>query len=169
MNMLRYIAKRMIISIPVLIGITAICLSLLNVIPGDPVALMMKEHIGEDVIVRVRCQMHLDDPAICTLFSICCWGNSGRFYLHKLKRPVTGLILQAFPNTMVLAISAALFSWIVGIPAVSFRQSDNIPEPIISLWVFLARRLMPIFWSALLMQYIFALKLRWLPVSGFYG
>ncbi len=171
MNMLRYIAKRMIISIPVLIGITAILFVMLNVIPGDPVALMMKEHISEDVIVRVRAQMHLDDPAIVRYFRFVVGAIQGDFGIsYKLKRPVTGLILQAFPNTMVLAISAALFSWIVGIPAGIFsavRQyswTDNFFMGFSLLGVS-----MPIFWSALLMQYIFALKLRWLPVSGFYG
>lgn len=171
MNMLRYIAKRMIISIPVLIGITAILFVMLNVIPGDPVALMMKEHISEDVIVRVRAQMHLDDPAIVRYFRFVVGAIQGDFGIsYKLKRPVTGLILQAFPNTMVLAVSAALFSWIVGIPAGIFsavRQyswTDNFFMGFSLLGVS-----MPIFWSALLMQYIFALKLRWLPVSGFYG
>ncbi|MDY0093858.1 MAG: ABC transporter permease [Candidatus Vecturithrix sp.] len=171
MNMLRYIAKRIIISIPVLIGITAILFVMLNVIPGDPVALMMKEHISEDVIVRVRAQMHLDDPAIVRYFRFVVGAIQGDFGIsYKLKRPVTGLILQAFPHTMVLAVSAALFSWIVGIPAGIFsavRQyswTDNFFMGFSLLGVS-----MPIFWSALLMQYIFALKLRWLPVSGFYG
>ncbi|GAK56494.1 dipeptide transport system permease protein dppB [Candidatus Vecturithrix granuli] len=171
MNMLRYIAKRIVISIPVLIGITAILFVMLNVIPGDPVALMMKEHVSEDVIARVRAQMHLDDPAIVRYFRFVVGAIQGDFGIsYKLKRPVTGLILQAFPNTMILAVSAALFSWIIGIPAGIFSAvkqyswTDNFFMGFSLLGVS-----MPIFWSALLMQYIFALKLRWLPVSGFYG
>lgn len=171
MNMLRYIAKRIIISIPVLIGITVILFVMLNVIPGDPVALMMKEHVSEDVVMRVRAQMHLDDPAFIRYFRFIFGAIQGDFGIsYKLKRPVTSLILRAFPNTMILAISAAIFSWIVGIPAgilsavKQYSWTDNFFMGFSLLGVS-----MPVFWSALLMQYIFALKLGWLPVSGFYG
>ena len=58
----RYILRRLLISIPVLMGITLLLFLLLNVIPGDPVALMLKEKADPDVIARVRTQMHLDDP-----------------------------------------------------------------------------------------------------------
>ena len=171
MNMLRYIVKRIAISIPVLIGITAILFVMLNVIPGDPVALMMKEHVSPDVITRVRAQMHLDDPAIVRYFRFIIGAIQGDFGVsYKLNRPVTSLILRAFPNTMLLAVSAAIFSWIVGIPAgilsavKQYSLTDNFFMGFSLLGVS-----MPIFWSALLMQYIFALKLGWLPVSGFYG
>ena len=66
--MRKFILKRLLISIPVLLGVTAIIFFLLNVVPGDPVALMMKEHISVDVVARVRAQMHLDDPAIVRYF-----------------------------------------------------------------------------------------------------
>ena len=105
--MKRFILKRLLVSIPVLIGITLIIFFLLNVVPGDPVALMMKEHISVDVVARVRAQMHLDDPAIVRYFRFL--GNALRGDLgesYKLNRPVTSLILHAFPNTFVLAIWA---------------------------------------------------------------
>ena len=50
----RYIIKRILISIPIIIGITVITFYLLNVVPGDPVATMMKEHISPDVLERVK-------------------------------------------------------------------------------------------------------------------
>lgn len=169
--MLKYIVKRLVISIPVLIGISIILFIMLNIIPGDPVALMMKEHVSPDVITRVRAQMHLDDPAIVRYFRFIIGVLHGDFGIsYKLNRPVTNLILNAFPNTLVLALSAAIFSWIVGIPAGIFSAvkqysfTDNFFMGFSLLGVS-----MPIFWSALLMQYVFALKLRWLPVSGFYG
>ena len=169
--MLRYILKRILISIPVLIGITMILFVMLNVIPGDPVALMMKEHISPDVVTRVRAQMHLDDPAIIRYFRFITGAIQGDFGVsYKLNRPVTSLIMRAFPNTLILAVLAAVFSWIIGIPAgilsavKQYSFADNFFMGFSLLGVS-----MPVFWSALLMQYIFALKLRWLPVSGFYG
>lgn len=169
--MWKYVLKRIMISIPVLLGITFLIFFLLNVVPGDPVALLMKEKASADVIVRVRAQMHLDDPWLIRYFRFL-WGVlHGDFGVsYKLQRPVTGLILQAFPKTLVLALSAAVFSWIVGIPAgvLSAVRQYSLPD-----YFFMGFSLtgvsMPIFWSALLFQYVFALKLQWLPVAGFYG
>ena len=169
--MRKYIVKRILISIPVLLGITFVVFFLLNVVPGDPVAILMKEKASAEVIARVRAQMHLDDPWIVRYLRFL-WGVlHGDFGIsYKLQRPVTDLILQAFPKTLVLALSAAVFSWIVGIPAgiLSAVRQYSLPDYFF-MGFSLAGVSMPIFWSALLFQYIFALKLGWLPVAGFYG
>ena len=169
--MFNHIVKRIVISIPVLIGITVILFIMLNVIPGDPVALMMKEHVSPDVIARVNAQMHLDDPAVVRYFRFIIAAVQGDFGVsYKLNRPVTSLILQAFPNTLILAFAAAVFSWCIGIPAgilSAVRQYSFIDN--LFMGFSLLGVSMPVFWSALLMQYVLALKLRWLPVSGFYG
>lgn len=169
--MWKYVLKRIMISIPVLIGITFLIFFLLNVVPGDPVALLMKEKASADVIVRVRAQMHLDDPWLIRYFRFMWSVLHGDFGIsYKLNRSVTGLILQAFPKTLILALSAAVFSWIVGIPAgvISAVRQYSLPDYFV-MGFSLAGVSMPIFWSALLFQYVFALKLQWLPVAGFYG
>lgn len=167
----KYVLKRIMISIPVLLGVTFLVFFLLNVVPGDPVAILMKEKASADVIARVRAQMHLDDPWLVRYVRFL-WGViRGDFGVsYKLQRPVTGLILQAFPKTLVLALSAAVFSWIVGIPAgvLSAVRQYSAPDHFF-MGLSLAGVSMPIFWSALLFQYVFALKLGWLPVAGFYG
>ena len=169
--MLIFVIRRLAVSIPVLIGITAILFVMLNVVPGDPVALMMKEHASADVIERLRAQMHLDDPLI-TRYLRFLWdalhGDLGMSI--KLNRSVTSLILTAFPATLLLAGCAAAVSWIVGIPAgiLAAVRRDSLLDNFFMGFSLLGVS-MPIFWSALLMQYIFALKLKWLPVSGFYG
>jgi peptide/nickel transport system permease protein len=169
--MLKYILYRIVISIPVLIGITVLLFVMLNVIPGDPVALMMKEHVSADVVARVRAQMHLDDPAVMRYFRFLAGAIHGDFGVsYKINRPVTDLILQAFPNTLILALCAALVSWIVGIPAgiLSAVRRNSFVDNFFMGFSLLGVS-MPVFWSALLMQYIFALKLHLFPVSGFYG
>lgn len=169
--MLRYILHRILVSIPVLVGITLLLFLMLNVIPGDPVALMMKEHASPDVIARVRAQMHLDDPAITRYFRFLGGAVTGDFGIsYKINRPVTGLILQAFPNTLILALSAALVAWTIGIPAgvLSAVKRNRFIDHFFMGFSLMGVS-MPVFWSALLMQYIFAWKLHLLPVSGFYG
>ncbi|RYH07102.1 MAG: ABC transporter permease, partial [Alphaproteobacteria bacterium] len=169
--MLMFVIRRILASIPVLIGITAILFVMLNVVPGDPVALMMKEHASPDVIARVRAQMHLDDPVIVRYFRFL-WdavqGDMGTSI--KLKRPVTNLIAAAFPNTLMLAAAAALVSWVIGIPVgiLSAVRRDTLTDHLF-MGISLLGVSMPIFWSALLFQYVFAMQLKWLPVAGFYG
>ena len=169
--MLMFVVRRLLASIPVLIGITAILFVMLNVVPGDPVALMMKEHASPDVIARVRAQMHLDDPIIVRYFRFLWDAVQGNMGISiKLKRPVTNLIAGAFPNTLMLAASAALVSWVIGIPVgiLSAVRRDTVVDHLF-MGISLLGVSMPIFWSALLFQYVFAMQLKWLPVSGFYG
>jgi len=169
--MIKFIWKRILISIPVMLGIMLLTFILLNIVPGDPVALMMKEHIKPDVVARVRAQMHLDDPAYIR-FGRYVWdalhGDFGTSY--KLMRPVSDLLLKAFPNTLVLALSAAAVSWIVGIPAgiLSAVKKYSLIDNFFMGFALLGVS-MPVFWAGLLMQYVFSLKLGWLPVSGFHG
>ncbi|QRG70103.1 ABC transporter permease [Brevibacillus choshinensis] len=166
-----YIAKRLLISIPVIFGISLITFILLNVIPGDPIALMMKEHISPDVVARVRAQMHLDDPAYIRFFRFI-WdalhGDFGTSY--KLNRSVTTLLMDAFPNTLVLALSGALVSWIIGIPAgvlSAVKKRSFLDNAIMGFSLFGVS--IPVFWAGLLFQYIFSMVLGILPVSGFSG
>jgi peptide/nickel transport system permease protein len=169
--MLKFVVRRLLASIPVLIGITAILFVMLNVVPGDPVALMMKEHASPEVIARVRAQMHLDDPLIMRYFQFLWSALHGDLGISvKLNRPVTNLIAGAFPNTLILAASAAVVSWVIGIPVgiLSAVRRDTMVDHLF-MGISLLGVSMPIFWSALLFQYVFAMQLKWLPVAGFYS
>lgn len=169
--MKKYILKKVLVSIPIILGMSLITFLLLNVVPGDPVTLMMREHISPDVVARVRSQMHLNDPVYIRFFRFIAdalQGNLGISY--KLNRPVSELLYEAFPNTLILAVSAAIVSWIIGIPAgilsavKKYSFVDNFFMGFSLLGVS-----MPVFWSGLIFQYIFSLKLGILPVSGFDG
>ncbi|WP_232699124.1 ABC transporter permease [Brevibacillus daliensis] len=166
-----YIIRRLVISIPVTFGIALITFILLNVIPGDPVALMMKDHISADVVARVRAQMQLDDPAYIRFFRFIWNALHGDFGVsYKLNRSVSSLLMDAFPNTLILAISGALVSWIIGIPAgvLSAVKKRSFLDNSIMGFSLLGVSI-PVFWAGLLFQYIFAFWLGILPVSGFDG
>jgi len=169
--MAKYILKRLLHAVPILLGVSLIIFVLLNVVPGDPVTLMFREHIYPDVIERLRIEMHLDDPAYIRYFRFLWNALHGDFGIsYKLSRPVTYLLLNAFPKTLTLATAAAVVSWIVGIPAgiLSAVKQYSIEDNFFMGFAFLGVS-MPVFWSALLFQYIFALKLGWLPVAGYTG
>jgi peptide/nickel transport system permease protein len=169
--MKKYIAKKLLLSIPVLLGMMLITFVLLNVIPGDPVTLMMKEHISPDVVTRVKAQMHLDDPVALRFVRFLGGALTGDFGVsYKLNRPVSYLLASAFPNTLILALAAALVSWVMGIPAgiISAVKPHTAVDNLFMGFSVLGVS-MPVFWTGLLFQYIFAYKLKILPVAGFKG
>lgn len=163
--MTKYIVKRILYTIPVLLGIVLLIFFMLNVVPGDPVTVMMREHLKEDVIENLRQSMHLDDPFFVRYFHYvkdALHGDLGVSW--KLKRPVTSLIATAFPYTVRLAVAAALFSWIMGIPVgiISAVKKNTLIDHI-SMGVSLFGVSMPVFWIALILQTAF---MNVLPVSG---
>jgi peptide/nickel transport system permease protein len=168
---MRYVIKRLIGTIPIIIGVSLLLYVMLNIVPGDPVALMMGEHINPDTIERVRARMNLDDPLLIRFGKYILSALQGDFgYSYKLKREVSSLIWKAFPNTLILAVSGALVSWIIGIPAgilSAVKKNTSIDYAVMTFA--LIGFSMPVFWSGLLGQYIFGLKLQWLPISGFDG
>lgn len=166
--MTKFILRRLATAIVLILGITAITFFLLNVVPGDPVTLMMKEHISPDVIARVRAEMGLDDPVFVRYWRFLIGMLQGKFgYSYKLNRDVGGLILNAFPNTIRLSAAALLVAWCLGIPAgiISAIKHNTIYDYASMIFALLGVS-MPVFWSALLLQYFFGLRLGWLPISG---
>jgi len=165
----RYILKRVLISIPVLIGVVFVIFFMLNVVPGDPVTLMMGEHIKPDLIEAFRERMGLDDPFIVQFFNYLKNAVQGDFGMsYKLNREVSGLIFQAFPHTLKLTLWAALVAWIIGIPAgilSAVKQNTLVDRGFMTFSLMGVS--MPVFWAGLLLQYVFAYKLGWLPVTGY--
>ena len=165
----RYIVKRILTTIPVLVGVMLVIFIMLSVIPGDRVTVMMKEHVKPELIEKLKESKGLDDPALVRFFRYL-WdalhGDLGVSY--KLNRNVTDLIMDAFPHTVKLTVFAALVAWAIGIPAGIFSA---IKKNTIIDRLFMSGSLigvsMPVFWAALLLQYIFAFKLGWVPVSGY--
>lgn len=169
MNTIKFIIKRILIAIPVLIGVMLIIFLMLNVVPGDPVTLMMKEHIKPELIERMRVEMGLNDPVMVRFFNYIKNAARGDFGMsYKLNRNVTDLILNAFPHTVKLTIFAALIAWIIGIPAgiISAVKQNSLVDRFLMSFSLIGVS-MPVFWAALMLQYFLAFKWKLLPVSGY--
>lgn len=168
-SVFKKILKRIIISIPVLIGVVLIIFIMLRIVPGDPVTTMMGEHVNLAVIEKVSKEMGLDQPLYIQFFKYAGNALRGDFGTsYRLNRNVTRIILDAFPNTVKLSVCAALVAWVIGITAgiiAAIRQNKLLDR------LFMSGALMgvsmPVFMTALLLQYVFAFKLKWFPVSGF--
>jgi peptide/nickel transport system permease protein len=139
---------------------------MLNVIPGNPITVMMKEHVKPNVIENLTERMHLNDPFFVRFvryIADALRGDLGESY--KLKRDVTYLIANAFPNTLKLAVCAALFSWLLGIPIgiLSAVKKNSVIDHLFMGFSLLGVS-MPVFWIALILQNLFK---NTLPISGF--
>ena len=167
--MVKYIVNRILVTIPIIIAIILIVFLLLQVLPGNPIQVMMKEKANQAVIDRVTEQMGLNDP-LMVRFGRYLWGmlHGDLGHSYKLKRPVTQLIMTAFPNTVKLAITSALVAWIIGIPTgiISAIKKDTILDRTLMGFSLVGISL-PVFWAAMLLQYILGYKLKLLPISGY--
>ncbi|HLW61372.1 MAG TPA: ABC transporter permease [bacterium] len=167
--MTRYISARLLVTLPVVFGVSLAVFSMLFLIPGDPVKMMLSEfQTNPEQIARMRAQLHLNDP-----FAI----QYGRFVLNAVhgdlgesirdRRPVTGEILEVLPSTVQLAVAALAFSSGLGISLgiiAAVRQNSWID--LASMMVALVGISMPSFWLGLLLIFIFSLHLGWLPAAG---
>lgn len=167
--MTRFLLSRVLSTIPILIGVSALVFFLMNVVPGDPIAIMQKDFIDPDALERVRREMHLDDPPLVRygrFLQGMAHGDLG--YSYKLRRPVSGVIATAFPNTVKLAGCAAIVAWLIGISAglVSAVRPNSLADNALMGFA-LTGISMPTFWAALVLQYIFGVVLGLLPVAGF--
>lgn len=164
--MLKYIAKRIMVTIPVLIGVIFLIFVMLSVVPGDPLTVMMGEKVKVDVIERLSESMHLNDPWYVR-FMWYLWGilhgDFGTSY--KLMRSVSSLIANAFPKTLLLAVSAAVLSWAIGIPAgIISAVRKNTAADHLFMGFALCGVSIPAFSVGMLLQNLFN---GILPVSGF--
>ena len=167
--MLNRVLKRIVISVPVLIGVVLAIFIMLRIVPGDPVTTMRGEHVNPAVIEKISREMGLDQPVIVQFFKYVFNALRGDFGTsYRLNRNVTQIILDAFPNTVRLSQMAAAVAWLIGIVAgvvAAVRQNKLLDR--MFMGCALMGVSMPVFMTALILQYVFAFKLKWFPVSGY--
>ncbi|MBQ6255400.1 MAG: ABC transporter permease [Clostridia bacterium] len=166
--MKRTLLQRLIQAVIVLTGVVLLTFVMLRVVPGNPIETMMGEHADAATIQRMTAEMGLDQPLYIQFFKYIASAFQGDFGTsYSLGKPVKQLLNSAFANTLTLALFAALFAWIVGIGCGIFsalrknRLSDRLFMGFSLLGISL-----PVFMAAMLLQYVFAFRLRWLPISG---
>jgi peptide/nickel transport system permease protein len=167
--MTRYIARRLMLTVPVLFLVSLIVFALINLIPGDPALLFVGAEAGADAVEALRKQMGLDKP-MAVRYLI--WlgrvvhgdlGNSVRD-----GRPVLDVLLLKLPVTVELAVVALTVAWIIAIPAgvlAAWKRRSMVDYT--ATTVALAGISIPNFWLGIMLIYLFAVNLRWLPPSGY--
>lgn len=166
--MARYIYKRLLNVIPTLLIVAVIVFAVTRVIPGDPAATMLGPQASVEEIANMRIEMGLDLPIweqfakyISGLFQ----GDLGFSYAYNMN--VTELILERFPNTIILTVSALLIALGIGIPAgiVSAYKRNTVIDYLVML-VSLIGVSMPVFWLGVMLVLVFSVNLGVLPATG---
>lgn len=170
--MYKYIFKRILMMIPVLLCMTIIVFTLLHFSPGDPVDLLVGPEATQQQKDEVRSEMGLDKPFLIQLGT---YVKNVAFHLdlgdsYKSKQPVTKEIISRLPTTFTLTFNGVIIGVILGITAgiISAVKQYSLLDKLATA-VSLFGISCPAFWLALMLVLIFAINLKILPPSGSYG
>lgn len=167
----KYIAKRLLFMVPLIIGITIICFAMMHLAPGSPTDMQtqMNPKSSAEMKARLRAMYELDKPIHVQYLS---WMR--RLAVLDLgtsfspdRRPVADKILERMPITVSLNILSLVLIMAVAIPlgVLAAVHKDSLFDRLTSVFVFIGFA-MPTFWLALLLMIFFGVQLGWLPISG---
>lgn len=170
--MYRYIIKRLLWMIPVILGVIFVVFTLLYFAPGDPVEIILGEGATVEEEENLRIKMGLDksyiERFVTYLGEVFLHGNLGVSYISKVS--ITASLIQRLPRTILMAVFSLIVSMGMGIPMGVYAavHQDTWKDRGIMLVAMLGIS-MPNFWLALLLVILFSVHLGWLPASGIGG
>jgi peptide/nickel transport system permease protein len=166
--MRRFVFRRLLQLVPLLIGISLISFFVMHLAPGDPTALFIDPNVDPQELIRVRANWGLDQPIYIQYFK---WlGNAlrldfGRSYLTG--QPVILEIAERLPNTLLLMISSYILTLLICIPVgvYSAVRKGGWFDNLFTVLSFIGMAI-PTFWVGLMLMLLFAVQLDWLPATG---
>ncbi len=166
--MLRFVVRRLLLLIPILIGLSILVFLWIRALPGGPAEALLGERSTPEAVAAIERQYGLDDPLPVQYWRYVETVSTGNFGSSITSRqPVLSEFKQKFPATVELAIAAMLFSLFFGIPLGFFaaKKYGSVFDHA-SLVASLIGISIPVFFLAIILKYIFAVKLGWLPTVG---
>ena len=169
--MYKYILKRLVLLIPVMLGVTLLVFAIMYLTPGDPAQLILGESAPKEAVAALREKMGLNDPFFMQYLRFvknALVGDFGRSY--TTGREVFEEIFARFPNTVVLAVLGVIISIVIGIPVgiISATKQYSLTDSF-SMVLALLGVSMPVFWLGLMLILLFSVKLGIFPSGGFDG
>lgn len=177
--MTRYIVRRLLQLIPVILGVTFIVFTLTYISPGDPARMVLPQDASDADVARMRSLMGIDQPFLTQyfhfLFGFKSPGGDGSFDYKGLialdlgrsyvsNRPVFSTIMERFPNTALLALIALTLSIAISIPfgIISATRQYSKTDMTVTILALVGQS-MPAFWLGMMLIWIFSVKLRIFP------
>jgi peptide/nickel transport system permease protein len=166
--MLTFIVRRLLLAVPVLLGVVFVVMLTVDLLPGDAVALMLGEHATPEAVAALRDYLGLDKPLLTRYVHYVgrlLTGDLGRSI--QQNRPVAAELAEAWPATLELTLAALLLATVFGVSAgiVSAVWPSSVFDALARLGSLFGLSL-PVFWTGLVLIVIFAWWLPWLPVGG---
>lgn len=167
----KYILKRILYLIPVMLGVSFIVFLIMSLTPGDPVELLLGDNYTPEAAAKISKDLGLDQPFIFRYLkyvSSAFRGNLG-ISIHT-GEPVMTEIMARLPNTIILAAAAIFLAVVVGIPlgTISAAKQYSFVDSG-SMLLALVGVSMPNFWFGLMLILLFSARLNWFPPGGFDG
>lgn len=166
--MLRYLVRRILLTIPVLLGVATLVFSLIHLVPGDPAQAMLGDGASPQDIAELRKSLGLDEPLLdqyATFLRQAVTGDLGRSF--RTGQPVTTMIVERLPATAELALAAMAVAIVIAIPlGVIAAVRRGTAADYGAMTFALAGVSIPNFWLGPVLAIIFAVELGWFPVSG---
>jgi peptide/nickel transport system permease protein len=166
--MFKFVVRRLLLLVPVLIGLSILVFVWIRALPGGPAEALLGERADQESIEQIREQYGLDKPVYVQYLEYVRTTAQGDLGTSvTTRRPVTDELKQRFPATIELTLAALLFAVTLGIP-LGFVAAKHYGTAIdsASLFVSLLGVSIPVFFLAIMLKYVFAVKLGWLPTVG---
>ena len=169
--MRRYVVRRLLLLVPVLLGVSVIIFMVLHLAPGDPAEIMLGSQATQADLERLRAELGLTEPLYVQYvhwLGLVARGDLGRSIW--MKRPVLNEVLGRFKATLVLTGAALVLSTAGGLAlgiASAIRPNSLLDR--LSAVASLFGASMPVFWLGIVLMVIFALWLGWVPASGMFA
>jgi len=166
--MLRFIVRRLLLLVPILLGLSILIFLWIRALPGGPAQSLLGERATPQAVEQIRHQLGLDKPIYEQYWAYLRTTASGNLGISiASRRPVTTEIRERFPATIELTVAAMIFALSIGLPLGFFaakRHGSAFDH--LSLVGSLIGISIPIFFLAIILKYIFSVRLGWLPSVG---
>jgi peptide/nickel transport system permease protein len=166
--MLRYVVRRLLLTIPILFGLSILVFFWVRALPGSPLTSLLGERATPQLIAQYKERYGLDEPVYKQYVKqLGAWSHADFGTSTTTHRTITFEIKQRFPATVELAVAAMIFAIGIGVPLGFFaaKKYGGLFDHA-SLFISLIGISIPVFFLAIILKYVFAVRLGWLPTVG---